>query len=221
MSINAFHGDTSNNMPTGYTSKIYNGEKVSFEQFTWDCARAFGALVMLRDDSSAKIPKAFKAGKWHAKRIDENKAKLAAAEKWSATQANAEAKKLYDRETREYLASVAKNNALRIRYEKILVEAESWNPPTPEHEGLKKFMVEQLQQSLEFDCHTPKKPIRMTGEEHKRATIEDAHQSISYSMEEQGKETQRAHDRTKWVVDLRENFIELKKSRGTKEKASR
>jgi len=37
-------------MPTGYTNCIKDG--VTFEQFVWKCARAMGALVMMRDEPS-------------------------------------------------------------------------------------------------------------------------------------------------------------------------
>lgn len=45
-------------MPTGYTAAITDKD-ISFEQFVWDCARAFGALVLQRDDaigSPIKLP---------------------------------------------------------------------------------------------------------------------------------------------------------------------
>lgn len=37
-------------MPTGYTSPLYEGKEISFEQFALRCARNFGALVMMRDE---------------------------------------------------------------------------------------------------------------------------------------------------------------------------
>jgi hypothetical protein len=42
-------------MPTGYTAPIADG--MTFEQFALGCARAFGALVTMRDEpSDAPIP---------------------------------------------------------------------------------------------------------------------------------------------------------------------
>ena len=38
-------------MPTGYTAEILNGEIKTFPEFAKKCARAFGAMIHMRDDS--------------------------------------------------------------------------------------------------------------------------------------------------------------------------
>ena len=48
-------------MPTGYTSGVATGEIKDFKTYALQCARAFGACIMLRDEPmSDEIPK-FKA----------------------------------------------------------------------------------------------------------------------------------------------------------------
>ena len=43
-------------MPIGYTSKLHDGDQ-PFNEFIMSCARAFGALVTMRDDpNDAPIP---------------------------------------------------------------------------------------------------------------------------------------------------------------------
>ena len=37
-------------MPTGYTSGVQDGSIKHFNEFVWDCARAFGSLIHMRDD---------------------------------------------------------------------------------------------------------------------------------------------------------------------------
>ena len=37
-------------MPTGYTHVVQDGTCVDFNDFTWRCARAFGAMINQRDD---------------------------------------------------------------------------------------------------------------------------------------------------------------------------
>lgn len=49
-------------MPSGYTSIITN-EKCTFEDFAWGCARAFGPLIMQRDDSLGLPPQGVKNAK--------------------------------------------------------------------------------------------------------------------------------------------------------------
>lgn len=38
-------------MPSGYTSDIYHGKDVTFKEFALKCARNFGALMHMRDES--------------------------------------------------------------------------------------------------------------------------------------------------------------------------
>jgi len=62
-------------MPTGYTNCIKDG--VTFEQFVWKCARAMGALVMMRDEpSNAPIPVKFEPSNYYAEEVAKAKAKL-------------------------------------------------------------------------------------------------------------------------------------------------
>jgi hypothetical protein len=62
-------------MPTGYTAAIKDG--ISFQQFAMACARAFGALVMMRDEpSSAPIPD-FQPSNFHVEHLELARAELA------------------------------------------------------------------------------------------------------------------------------------------------
>lgn len=47
-------------MPTGYTADVQSGKVTDFAEYAMNCARAFGALVLMRDDpSDADIPERF------------------------------------------------------------------------------------------------------------------------------------------------------------------
>lgn len=53
-------------MPTGYTVKIYNGEKVSGKDFLMTCARNFGTCITMRDEPLSKpIPDKFEPSKFY------------------------------------------------------------------------------------------------------------------------------------------------------------
>ena len=56
-------------MPTGYTIDIYNGKKVTFKDFALNCARAFGACVMQRDDPADEKPKIMPEESYHTKAL--------------------------------------------------------------------------------------------------------------------------------------------------------
>src|ERR1044071_9143634 len=67
-------------MPTGYTAKLYEGEDQSFEDFALGCARAFGASILMRDDSPNKpisIDAITDNSDYHVRAIRETKAEIA------------------------------------------------------------------------------------------------------------------------------------------------
>src|SRR5665213_2401224 len=74
-------------MPTGYTSKLYEGKDQSFNEFVMRCARAFGALITMRDDpSDAPIPDEFTADSYYSERIATTTRELAEVSAWTQTQ---------------------------------------------------------------------------------------------------------------------------------------
>jgi len=63
-------------MPTGYTAKLMESGQ-TFQDFVMQCARAFGACVMMRDDPmDAPIPERFEPSDYNVKRLAEAKAEL-------------------------------------------------------------------------------------------------------------------------------------------------
>ena len=53
-------------MPTGYTAEVQKG--ISFDKYALNCARAFGALVSMRDEPSDKeIPEKLEPSDYHFK----------------------------------------------------------------------------------------------------------------------------------------------------------
>ena len=49
-----------------------------------------------------------------------------------------------DRKVDDYKKCSEKYSDLRNKYLKVRREVEAWTPPTPEHDGLKKFALEQI-----------------------------------------------------------------------------
>ena len=58
-------------MPTGYTADVADGKITEFTEYALQCARAFGACIMLRDDPvSSEIPE-FEPSDYSAKELAE------------------------------------------------------------------------------------------------------------------------------------------------------
>lgn len=187
-------------MPTGYTAPIKDG--IEFNEFVWNCASAFGALVEMRDDPmDAPIPE-FKPSDYHANSLKEANSDLARFQKM--TIANADKAALNEHEkSYELFEKMNRESAdLEDKYRAMLAKVQAWTPPTKDHEGMKQFMAEQIQQSIKFDCHVHEMPESMRGKEWLKLQIEKAKRDIEYHTKEHAEEVKRCNDRNVWVKAL-------------------
>jgi hypothetical protein len=198
-------------MPTGYTSDIYEGKAVTFKDFALKCARAMGAGITQRDEPGDNEIHFQEIDDFYYKKVQNAKADLSRAlsrsvDYWEEQQRReiAEAIKYRD----DYLEN---QDNLRSRYDHMLNEVRNWVPPTSEHDGLKKFMIEQLESSIEFDTggsYTPSVP-----EEKDVATYADEKiavfaKSLQYAVESLTKQEDLARSQRAWVTALRDSLEE-------------
>ena len=136
-------------MPTGYTSYIKDGKITSGKEFLKLCTRAFGIAVDLKDESlDVPTPNHFEPHPYYEKAYKDS---LVSREK---------AYSMTLEEVKEDIISKYNDNKGRVekileeykdedkKYLKVREEVEKWTPPTPEHENLKKFCLEQIDMSL-------------------------------------------------------------------------
>ena len=191
-------------MPTGYTSDIYYGKKVTLQDFIWVCARAFGACVTMRDaPRGAKIPKTFQVSTHHLKALKRAEQEFKRAQSLTASEAARLADREYTRECKRYDDRVKDIAALRRRYEDMLAQVRAWVPPTSEHTEFKKFMLDQVQGSLEFDVHVFDAPVLKTGPQYKDSRIAQAARDIAYHSASYDSEVARVTERNAWIQALR------------------
>ena len=187
-------------MPTGYTSDIYNGKDVSFRDFALNCARAFGACVMQRDDPADEKPKIMPEESYHADKLKE----IGKFKKPTKTKFNNYIKE----QTAYWQESIDKKKKLQIAYDIKIKEAQNWTPPTPEHEGLKKFMIEQLTESMKFDCDGDFYESELislkalTYEKYVLKEKSEYERSIVFHTEYLKKDLNTIRQRNKWIQDL-------------------
>lgn len=192
-------------MPTGYTAKLYEGEQ-SWEEFAWGCARAFGALVTMRDDGAdAPIPDEFAPSDYHEKALAEAQARVAELGALTMERARMEADADYMGALSRHTKTLADHREKRKRYAAMLKLAEAWEPPTADHVRFKEFMCEQLRESIDFDTNNDylTTPQRATPLEWLEREQESAHRDVGYHAAEHAKEVERAITRTAWVQALR------------------
>jgi hypothetical protein len=203
-------------MPTGYTCIIDDHEDVTFEQYLWRCARAFGALVMMRDDpTDAPIPERFEASGYHVKELANARAKLAELEILSIEQAETMAAADHEAAVSWWRQRASKEGAIDERYAAIRERVMAWEPPSPDHEELKKFMLEQLRTGRPYSSARDPKPEKKTAREWLDAQIKDARWSVDYHEKNLRAEHARTEERNRWLAELRESVPYVKQPERT------
>jgi len=200
-------------MPTGYTSKIYEGEEQTGKEFIMTCARAFGALITMRDEpSDAEIPEELKVDTYHKKELDRSKQELKKYQNMTLEEAQELVNQSYQKEVKENNKYHNEKLILKYRYEKVLAEVKEWQIPSPEHHDLKDYAIKQLEDSIRFDCgkveeYVVKEIKKSTPEEYIQNKIESCRYSVKYHQENWDKEVTRTNERNIWIKQLRESLL--------------
>ncbi len=198
-------------MATGYTCHLVDGKEISFKEFALICARAFGACIDLRDEPmSTPIPEEFKPSSYHADALIEAQQKLEEYNAMTDEEISSVLEVDYQDELNHYLKSIAEQAEKRRRYEVMLSKAKAWVPPSPDHKGIKDFMVKQITDSIDWDCkHEHSVPKKKTIEEWRNIELDSIKWNIKYHTEGCEKEVQRAKNHTRWVKQLRESIAQV------------
>lgn len=205
-------------MPSGITSPIYNNEKgFTFEKFMLLCARSFGACIMQKDEDMSQPPKLQRPSDYHKVSLQKAKNKLAKLKKMKDSAFDKLLKKQIKATKNLHIEDLVERGKLRGRYQEILEEVELWNPPTKDHEGLKKFAIEQLKNSIKFDCEGSdyynkllSSLLQHTAASYKQQLIAKAKRDVEYHLEEWLKEQKHTKERNDWIVALFESLKQNK-----------
>jgi len=195
-------------MPTGYTYNINDG--ISFETFALNCARAFGVCVELRDEPGGGeiIPEAFVPSSHNLDAANKAKEELLELHYMTPEERKEKCDLEYEESEYNQVKSIGKNAIQRRAYERMLNKVLSWNPPTPEHNELKNFMIKQIEDSIKFDCY--EKPyiptVRKTPDEWVTERKSMLKQSIKYHLNAYNQEVERTNKKNAWISALRESL---------------
>jgi hypothetical protein len=191
-------------MPTGYTYQVCDGKITEFPEFAMSCARAFGALITMREDpADATIPEEIAPDtKYYEDRMAEDMSRMGEIQGMSMEDANTAALEAH----RSALASRSKylsdKEAEADRINAMLAKVRLWEPPTPDHVEMKTFMIEQLIISLPGN-YAPAIPALLDGPTWRQQEIDRLSDSVVRHKKEIAKEIERAKGRTAWVKALR------------------
>jgi hypothetical protein len=87
----------------------------------------------------------------------------------------------------------------------MLDKVRGWVPPTPDHQGLKDFMEQQL--TISMDKYEPEEPAYIGFPKiwHKER-INNELKQIEYHRKAYREECERTADRNEWLADLRKSI---------------
>ena len=188
-------------MATGYTMGVVDGSVSTFKDFATQCARAFGACVMQRDDPFSDVPKHREKTDHHAKelvRVKRLKKKLSARTDivWQK-----EAERRYVEERLEYNAHMEEHRIKIERIQTMMVHVANWTPPTSEHENAKTFMTDQLSETLKHE-YEPYPPKRLDSVEWKNHCLNSVNRDIDYHTTHDAEDIARCDESNKWIDDF-------------------
>lgn len=186
-------------MPTSYTAPLVDGH-MTFEAFVLRAARAMGACVTLRDEPlDAPLPEALEPHPYYAQRVEEAEAEYTRLLHMTIESLQAEIDEKHTKALEAHAAEVRRREELRARLLAMRLAVLAWTPPTPEHTGLQRFMVEQLDATLEFDGTPPSFPVRPSVP----AVLSRAWEAVLYARAAKKDEIERTASRNAWLRALR------------------
>lgn len=199
-------------MPTGYTEPILNGKITEFKDYAKLCMRAFGATIHMKDESLEVEYESRTPEKFYLEKVIELKSELDTLIKMSDEEIldkrRTEIKN--DIEYHEKKLIESKENEEKLR--KILKSAMTWEPPTEEHYGIKKFMIEQITETLKYDADSKwhvleikrlnEILINLNLSKVKEHYSKKLNKDIQYYVERGELDIKRVNESNKWVEQL-------------------
>jgi hypothetical protein len=191
-------------MPTGYTADVCDGKKTTLKEFALSCAHAF--LVEMREESlDAAIPDEVKIDSYHSKEQAKAAAELERLKKLSTKDARAEMEAEHAKSMDAYKRNVAEVSRTNNRLQGMLHKVLAWDPPTKDHENLKKFMISQLEISMY--TYEPEPPVKESSAiSWKNGKIHKAKSDIKYHSLQLATEEESARVRTEWIQALKKSL---------------
>jgi len=195
-------------MPTGYTAPVVDGEVTEFKDFALRCARAFGALISMRDEPlSAPIRDEVDGDEgYYKERLNEDIALLAKLEAMTLEDAAVESEKDYQTIGKWHRESIERLTAENDRLKAMEAKVFAWEPPTRDHQEMKNFMLEQLRISYNDTSFYSKDLVKQTPIEWLHNKITETKKEIKRYTKEAEKEAERIASRNKWIKELKESL---------------
>lgn len=199
-------------MPTGYTAHVNDGTITTLKDYALTCARAFGALIELRDEPSGLAPRRLPvADSYHKERLTQAKDELERLQNMTDEQRVAACNAYNAENSKARQEAIERNAAIRDHYNAMLDKIAQWKAPSPDHVELRQFMIDQILESRRFDVtDNPGKwiPEPVAVDAWYAEAIRNAERDVAYHTEKLAEDQKRSADRQAWLDQLWEAFPE-------------
>lgn len=188
-------------MPTGYTAIIDERADLTLRDFVLRCARGMGACILQRDDPMDDPPKAPEPNSYHEKQKRSAEARLIELRGLSEEGARALWQADCERIAKSNAESIAEASETERRYMRMRGLVEAWTPPTEQHGGLRRFMLEQIDAcSYDWKPYVLEPPA--TPGDWLASQLESAQWDLEYSTKRAAEEIERHAERVAWIDAL-------------------
>lgn len=194
-------------MPTSATMPLFNGTATSLNDFALKCARELGMFAENVDNLTPR-PTEFNSkssGNDEAAQLQQT---IEAVKAWTKEEADQYAQEHYQTALKQFEADVAEVDERRKRYETMRLEVEAWEPPTGEHNALKRLMFERIEKDLRLECSPPVVPTCLSGEMYRRQRLAELMRYLDVVNKARDTQDTFNRKRTAWTQALRDSLPE-------------
>lgn len=186
-------------MSTSYTS-IIEDSTPTFRDYALRCAHAMAICGMYdRSVDGPLLPR--EPSDYHAEAAEQARARLAELATMSAADCERSARSEHAKAMATWQKSVDAEATKAAKYEAMRAAVLAWKAPTPEHEGLRAFMLDQIKISTEYSGAFDPPAVR-TGAQWFADEVAHASRQFKSAVELHTEEVARTNSRNAWIVAL-------------------
>jgi len=190
-------------MPTGYTAPIEEDPNFTFEQFVRRCALAF--LVESREEGiNCKIQRTCEIDPYRQNQVWKAKAELSELEGMTTEQIEKHCLEDYLKRRGAWEETNALFKEKKAKYDTMREKVEAWDGSA--FQGLKKFMLEQIETSTQFIVMPAPEPTRQNPGDWYEQQLKWVRQDILRAEERLIEAQQSIQQRNEWVGLLLDTF---------------
>ena len=204
-------------MPTGYTAGIIDGEITTFEQFATQCSRAFGATIHMRDNPLDSPYEPRTPSEYYVNSLQSQREKLEETKTMTDEAIVRDFENLLNDSLKYHERELEKTKVNLGRLNSIMESAKSWVPPTEDHEGVRDYMIDQLEITIKADgdpSYHVNKIVQAKKEleegidpkVYREERIKESEDRISYYEGEVQKELERCKQSNDWMDKFLESI---------------